>query len=605
MGWKENGKYGVSTGRTVRSPFADDYRFYRRAPRHETELLLKFTRGTNNLSSNEMDEFLADNDIGDGLGDFAESSTRQLRGIHGRAGNVHISSVPYSLKKRKRWRLSDLEKNGVEINDSEDRPNVTFVHRRLQKKYDAADCIAIQKTKQNEVFTPRKRKYARVQDLLKKCDETMLEPEVGYEMSYRYPSSEYPECGEVRGSRYRRAFQWSLSNPRKSRSKNKGVKRKGHRWGQYSDGELRSGKITKKESHETFMSYKATESKVKGVDDRLFRDWKASEERSCSRGTSCFNLEELSKPSKSLPKKNQHGRSLGCSIQDQSLKNGFKYGKKSAIYIDLEPLPSMVVPFDAAPSASKPLILQPEKKVVVTLPLDACDVKPGNLKAEWNDFYIEANSLPRKFTIDLMPLLSAESNITNESCCVLFEMTKKTSNDLSYTTTDVSLHVAETEDQSSNFSNVAAKFYSEIESLKQDIWRVHDVVDYAVLCLQSCCQPVPYPTCSSNSLKHEKPWRPIEVLGSMFGWKSEICTQMEIKSELRMEIKKQARVQESVNEIHICNETDDLKTVESLDKLCGICYEELGECFGNNYRKTIKPPRVKNICNSAAIFNHL
>lgn len=181
MGWKENGKYGDSTGRTVRSPFANaGGPFSCSAPGREMEYLLKFTRGTETLSSTELDEFLSANDIDDGLGDFAESSMRRLTA----GSNVHLSSISYSLKKRKRWRLPDLDRTGgLELKDSADRPNVTFIHRRVEKTLDA-DCFAIEKTKENEVFTPRKRKYTRVQDLLKRCDASEVEPEVGYEISY-------------------------------------------------------------------------------------------------------------------------------------------------------------------------------------------------------------------------------------------------------------------------------------------------------------------------------------------------------------------------------------------------------------------------------------
>lgn len=100
MGWKENGKYGVTTGRTVRSSFAS--RWHSKAPQ-ESELLLKFTRGTGGLSSFELEEFLTQNDIEDGLGDFTESTTRLVRA----RGVDRSSKVPYSLKKRKRWLLSE------------------------------------------------------------------------------------------------------------------------------------------------------------------------------------------------------------------------------------------------------------------------------------------------------------------------------------------------------------------------------------------------------------------------------------------------------------------------------------------------------------------
>ena len=582
MGWKESGKYGVSTGRTVRSRFADAHGFSCRAPGQETEILLKFTRGTENFSSSEMDAFLAENDIGDGLDDFAESSQVPFRARN----SVHRSSIPYSLKKRKRWRLPELaERNSLELNDSEKRPNVTFVHRRMQKELDA-DCIAIKKTKQNEVFTPRKRKYTRVHDLLKKCDNKDLEPEVGYEISYRYPTNEYPECREHHFSRYRWPLQWSLSNPRKARSKNKGIKNKGNRWDMYSDGEVKSGKISKKEPCycETFQydidkTCMYTESKVKVVDAESFSEWEASDKRSCSGGASfdlgCY-IEELTKHKRSPSKKTQQKQKSGCSNQGQSMKVIVKYGKKSAVYIDPEPSTNLCQdrdPANSSPSGvSKPQIFQPEKKAVVTLLLNAVEVEPGSLKTQWNDLYTEANSLPRKFAIDLVPLLSAGGNITrDQSSCVLFELKKNTDNGLCSATTDVSLHVAGTGDLDSNLiNNAITKFYLKIQSVKQDIWRMCDVVDCAVNCLQDCCQPLQHVTSTSNSLKHPKTWRSVEVLCSMFGWKSEIHTQSEIKSELRLKLKEQ-RLH------HMNDQSDDLKTVELLDKFCGICYEELGK----------------------------
>ena len=106
MVWKERGKYGVKTGRTVRHPFS-------RFRGHEPEVLLKFTRGTENMSDNEMQQFLEENDIEDGLGDFTLSSTRHLRAGSG----VHMSSVVYSLKKRKKAVFQVLKFKSICKND--------------------------------------------------------------------------------------------------------------------------------------------------------------------------------------------------------------------------------------------------------------------------------------------------------------------------------------------------------------------------------------------------------------------------------------------------------------------------------------------------------
>ena len=316
------------------------------------------------------------------------------------------------------------------------------------------------------------------------------------------------------------------------------------------------------------------------IDAESFSEWKAlSLDKGSLTGATRFDLgcyiAELSKRPRSFPRKKKKRGNLGCSIQDQSLKGTFKYGKKTAVYIDLEPSAGLSLEQDASSlsssAASKPQTAQREKKAVVRLLLNADDIEPENLKAQWNNLYTEGSSLARKFTIDLIPLLFARGTVNSKPCCVLFEVTRKTDNGLCSATTDVSLHVIETGDLDSNLAcNAITKFFSEIESAKQDIWRVHDVMDYAVHCLQDCYQPLQKTSCKSNSPKHAKSWRPIEVLGSMFQWKSYVYTQNEIKSELRFKIKEQRLG---------TGQLDNVKTVELLEKFCTICYEELGVCF--------------------------
>ena len=87
MAWNEYGKHGVCTGRTVRSPFAHSRRNGSWDPRLDTETLLKFTRGTENLSRHELDEFLSNNYIDDGLGDFNDYNFQLA------SGNVHYHSI--------------------------------------------------------------------------------------------------------------------------------------------------------------------------------------------------------------------------------------------------------------------------------------------------------------------------------------------------------------------------------------------------------------------------------------------------------------------------------------------------------------------------------
>ena len=92
MGWKENGKFGLTTGRTVRAPFARTLKCCR-----GEEMVLKFTRGTGNLSSDELQDFLGQKDIDDALGDFYAFTTRLLR-IQGVRSLLSCSLLPQKTK---------------------------------------------------------------------------------------------------------------------------------------------------------------------------------------------------------------------------------------------------------------------------------------------------------------------------------------------------------------------------------------------------------------------------------------------------------------------------------------------------------------------------
>ena len=56
-------------------------------------------------------------------------------------------------------------------------PNATFIHRRVDRNL-KADCFEVVRAKAGEVLQPKKRKYARAQDLLKRSEKAEMEPEV-------------------------------------------------------------------------------------------------------------------------------------------------------------------------------------------------------------------------------------------------------------------------------------------------------------------------------------------------------------------------------------------------------------------------------------------
>ena len=361
MGWKENGKFGVTTGRTVRAPFARTLKCCR-----GEEMVLKFTRGTGNLSSDELQDFLGQKDIDDALGDFYEFTTRLLR----IQGVDHCCHVHYSLKKRKRWQLAENVKRMEDTKETA--PNVTFIHRRVDRNL-KADCFEVVRAKAGEVLQPKKRKYARAQDLLKRSEKAELEPEVCYEMRYRYPRNEYPPCKEVPKKCTCSLCRWFDPNPGKALYKNKGAKSKGRRWGLYSDVDLRSGHIKEKKPVLQQNSQRNTSGgKVQVVDSTEFRKCNDFQESSPFCGTLDLGLYmlESSKTKRKQTKKNKHNPDLILStIKDGSLRYNLKYGKNSVVYIEqeAEEKSSADLSPSAIPKKKNPGSIMPDAIIIVII----------------------------------------------------------------------------------------------------------------------------------------------------------------------------------------------------------------------------------------------
>lgn len=63
----------------------------------------------------------------------------------------------YPIKKLERWILS-VRESGQGRTCGSSRPSVGVLHRRMRQKVDV-DCIAVQKVRENTMYTPRKRNY--------------------------------------------------------------------------------------------------------------------------------------------------------------------------------------------------------------------------------------------------------------------------------------------------------------------------------------------------------------------------------------------------------------------------------------------------------------
>ena len=177
--------------------------------------------------------------------------------------------------------------------------------------------------------------------MLKRSEKAELGPEVCYEMRYRYPRNEYPQCKEVPKKCRCSLCRWFDPNPGKALCKNKGEKNKGRRWGLYSDADLRSGHIKEKTPVLQQNSQRNTSGgKVRVVDSTEFRKCNNFQESSPFCGTLDLGLYMLenSKTKRKQTKKNKHNPDLILSTtKDGSLRYNLKYGKNSVVYIEQEP----------------------------------------------------------------------------------------------------------------------------------------------------------------------------------------------------------------------------------------------------------------------------
>ena len=247
-------------------------------------------------------------------------------------------------------------------------PNATFIHRRVDRNL-KADRFEVVRAKAGEVLQPKKRKYARAQDLLKRSEKAEMEPEVCYEMRYRYPRNEYPPCKEVPKKCRCSLCRWFDPNPGKALYKNKGAKSKGRRWGLYSDADVRSGHIKEKKPVLQQNSQRNTSGgKVQVVDSTEFRKCNDFQESSPFCGTLDLGLYmlESSKTKRKQTKKNKHNPDLILStIKDGSLRYNLKYGKNRVVYIEQEPEEKSSA--DLSPSAIPKKIQAPSCQMLLLL----------------------------------------------------------------------------------------------------------------------------------------------------------------------------------------------------------------------------------------------
>ena len=409
MVWREKGKYGFYTsGKRLRTDFfgsgCTDF----------DGVVLKQVRNLLHLTANEIDDFIHENDIEDGIGALKDVvGSRDRRSSRDRFFRSR-GEVQFSLGKRKRWLIPEtvLEAEGESI---------IVVERRLhgsQALKKRGDCEAVYDGRKGCVMEP-KNSFCHVGDLEPKTED----PYVRYEICKGYPKSTWPRNGKNPLSGCNCCLcSGNYRNPNKSASKNKHFKNKGYRWGHFRCHDLLQAPQNDHNLNcQTFGSSGLNEKnmfdmgKVKVVSRG---DLKSPTED--FHGSRCivFDMGEyisgLLHNSASCDKKKQRKnhrqvKNLQCSKESVCEREKIVSAAKLDIVIS-ESVESVV--------DTKFLTIIPENKFLTQVEISSEAVKPEKLKQMWGRMYQEGMSHPRKFVIDLNSLISS----CHGSMSVLFEV---------------------------------------------------------------------------------------------------------------------------------------------------------------------------------------
>lgn len=229
MVWKESGKFGIHTGRTLRKSSGSSNRGDRGF------LIKNVTNPDINFTDEDIRRYLKKFQVQDGLNDEdVVKESRNSRHWHFGGRGFQDDLVLYSLGKRKRWLMSTVLREQIpEDYDSENDYKVVLVERASMNdscyyfrspRLKRGDCSAV--LDGEEVRKPKRRKFAHVGDLRNDSNKT----EIFYEVNHTEPATSWPNYLQ---------HDWRESRDRdKARCKQKGKKNKRRLWGEFSKYEL-------------------------------------------------------------------------------------------------------------------------------------------------------------------------------------------------------------------------------------------------------------------------------------------------------------------------------------------------------------------------------
>ncbi|EDO47093.1 predicted protein [Nematostella vectensis] len=555
MGWNERGKYGIHHGRTLRYNERLPYFLGSNTP---SEFLMKHSGDKRGFSDPKAASFLNEAyGIDDGLDIVCGL-------VVPNASFERIHPIPlYSLGKRKRWLLPELVKermmespNDNEDDSDEEELGVCITERHVHFSH-SLDCnclsVATGKGKRGNVFKPKKT-YSTKRDLNRGGVGDRL---LCYEVCSATPSQSWPNYIERKF--YKR---WDMELGRnRDKASCKVRKNKGNRWGGYSEREIRgmagdSGYCSfKKKTRKQKCKEQKGIMRKKTFDLFTKRMHTPKQDRHATKFDLGSYIESV------LNSKNIDNEADGQFLEDETPKRkSFKpYEKGCAIYMETKGKSELV------PAQSKPEFYEPELKTSAVINIRTQDLDPSRLQETWSELYTEGGSFPRKFVIDVKPLLSKELQ-GDRICKVLFETEvgpNKDHNSSSVITSIVTGSLDTLDDVNNNIktdfvSTLALQKYQEGMEL-EDVIKI--VVASASRLLPSCKAAIRGSKCDSKSLQS------LDIFNELHGWKYKVFSVSEANEKLQQDLVKQAKIRSGI----------DTRDWFMVSKECGICFGDFRE----------------------------
>ena len=413
MVWKETGKFGVHTGRTLRKSAEQSFN------RRDRGFLIKtVTNPDINFTDEDIRRCLKKFQIQDGLNvenvvkESRESRHRRLWHVGGRA-NIHDDSLLYSLGKRKRWLVSTVLREQIPADyDSENDYNVVLVERESlnnsswycsSPRLKRGDCNEV--VDGENVRKPKRRRFAHVGDLWSSSDKT----EIIYEVNHTETTTSWPSFLQ---------YDWRESKDQnKARCKQKGTKNKRRMWGEFSKNEL--GKTSCESRQErTFdqdieTAIEEEEEMVLRVDNSEHRSDSMLERdfvQSFDIGNYIWEALTATPLRSDVKNEKKHDeRTAPSTVNPASSQIVQHHGKGSAVHIDsVDSLHNgshgNTVFGTPTSGVNAPLtadVVTYCKAVSVNVDIESEKLDPCALQAQFGEMYKESESVPRRFSINL------------------------------------------------------------------------------------------------------------------------------------------------------------------------------------------------------------